>query len=250
MIPPPPPPQVMVPPQPKVKIFWSFSALGMFENCPRKYWAVKIAKKVSDVNKFNVDGDSDHQMIQHYLQKGLALPPHLQSLVPLFDRVRAAPGEAYVEYAMCLKQDLTVTRFKDFNDGWVRGAGDYVKVNGTLATYLDWKSGKPRSGEEVEDQIDLTALLLFQHFPQVQRVNGGLVYYNHGKVVPHVANRCDAPLLWNKFFVRVKAMEQAKLEDNYPATPNGLCGWCPYKECPHNKMDERLAREAAKAAQS
>lgn len=228
-------------------VAWSFSALSMFENCRRKYWAVKVAKKVSDANQYNISGDNEHQSIQHHLQKGMALPPSLQPLQPLFDQVRAAPGEQFVEYSMCLKQDFTPTKGNNFAEAWVRAAADYVKVDGAKATYLDWKSGKPRSGEEVESQIELTSLLLFRHFPAVQQVNGGLVYYRHGKVTPHIVRRSDEPLLWNGFISRVKAMEQAKLEDNYPANPNPLCGWCPYLECAHNKVEERLARERAKA---
>lgn len=235
-------------PPAKIDFFWSFSALSSFENCPRKYWATKIAKVVSDLNQYNVAGDADHQSIQFRLQKGLSLPSHLSALEPLMAKVSAAPGEAYIEYKMCLKEDLTPTHFKDWNQGWLRGAGDYIKVNGTLATYLDWKSGKARQGEEVEDQLDLTALMLFQHFPHVQKVNGGLVYYNQGKVTPHVTQRADAPLLWNKFITRANAIRQAKKDDNWPAVPNPLCGWCPYTQCPNNTQAQRLAREAAKGA--
>lgn len=230
---------------PKPIIAWSYSALTSFENCPRKYWATKISKVVSDVNQYNVAGDTDHQAIENYMRMGLQLPENLRGLLPLFDKLKGAPGEQYVEYAMCLKQDLTVTGFKNWDEAWVRGAGDYIKVNGTLATYMDWKSGKPR--DEVEDQIDLTALLLFAHFPAVQQVNGGLLYYNHGKIKPHIVKRTDVPRLWNGFIGRVKLMEDAKREDNWPATPNPLCGWCPYKACPNNTMDERLRREAARS---
>ncbi len=235
-----------VPPQRPI-IAWSYSALTSFENCPRKYWATKIGKVVSDINQYNMAGDGDHTAIQHYLQKGLALPPAIQPLVPIFDKLRAAPGEQYVEYSMCLKQDMTPTKGTNWNEAWVRGAGDYVKVNGSCAVYMDWKSGKPRT--EVEDQISLTALLLFQHFPHVQQVNGALYYYNHNKMAPHIVHRHEAPLLWNGFISRVRDMEKAKLEDNWPATPNPLCGWCPYKACPYNTQDERLRREAARNSQ-
>lgn len=237
-------PQTPGPKPPRPIIAWSYSALTSYENCPRKYWATKIAKVVSDVNQYNMAGDTDHTAIQHHLQKGLSLPPLLAGLQPLMDKIRAAPGEQYVEYPMCLKQDLGVTHFKDWDNAWVRGAGDFIKVNGQHATYLDWKSGKVRT--EVDDQIELTSLLLFAHFPAVQKVSGGLVYYNHGKISPHVVHRGDAPRLWNGFISRVKLMEQSKIEDNWPVQPNPLCGWCPYKACPHNTMDERLAREALK----
>jgi len=227
------------------EMYWSYSALTTFENCPRKYWATRVSKVVSDIAQPNIKGDEEHQAIEHFFKKGLRLPVHLREMEPLFQHLIAAPGEQYIEFKMCLNEQLQVADAKKFDKtGWVRGAADYVKINGTLGTYLDWKSGKP--GWEVEDQIDLTALLLFRHFPALQRVNGGLYYYNHNKVKPHVVHRVDEQRLWNGFYSRVNVMLQAKREDNYPATPNKLCEWCPYRACPHNAVDARLAREAAK----
>ena len=221
-------------------IAWSYSALSTFENCPRKYWATKVAKVVSDVNADNTEGDQDHKALQYHFQKGLALPPKLAFLQPLSDRLKAVPGERYVEYSMCLRQDLVPTHFRDWDNAWVRGAADYVIVDGEQATYLDWKKGKFR---ENDDQIELTALLLFRHFPQLKKVKGGLVFYNYGKVYPHIVRREDESRLWNGFYARVKEMEHAKIEDAWPTKPNPLCAWCPYKACPFNKLDERLRRE-------
>jgi CRISPR/Cas system-associated exonuclease Cas4 (RecB family) len=227
---------------PRPIIAWSYSALTSFENCPRKYWATKVAKVVDDSNQYNRAGDSDHSLLQNHMQKGMALPPRLQFLDPLTSKLRAAPGETFVEYQMCLKQDLTPTHFKDWDGAWVRGAGDYVKINGPKALYMDWKSGKPR--DEVEDQIDLTALLLFKHFPAVQQMTGALLYYNHNKLAPHIVHRADEARLWNGFITRVRAMEEAKRNDDWPTNPNPLCGWCPYRACPFNKVAEREAAEA------
>lgn len=225
-------------------IAWSYSALTSFENCPRKYWATKISKVVSDLNQYNVQGNDDHEAIELFHKKGLPLPARLAPLLPMMQKLRESPGEKFVEYSMTLRQDFTPTHWKDWEGAWVRGAGDWVNVNGSMATYFDWKSGKPRN--DIEDQVDLTSLLIFAHFPQVERVQGGMFYFNHGKLKPHAVDRADAPRLWNGFINRVRDLEAAKRDDNWPATPNPLCGWCPYKACPHNTMDARLAREAAK----
>lgn len=232
-----------LPPPPVIN--WSYSALNAFENCPRKFWATKIGKVVSDANQYNMAGNEDHDAIEIFHKKGIPLPERMANLVPMMQKLRAAPGEKYVEFQMTLRTDFSVTTWKDYKNAWVRGAGDWINVNGSLATYLDWKSGKPR--KDIEDQVDLTALLIFAHFPNVHRVQGGMFYFNHGKLAPHAVDRADAPRLWNGFINRVKELERAKLEDNWPVNPNPLCGWCPYKACPHNTMDERLAREAAKA---
>lgn len=224
-------------------INWSYSALNTFENCPRKFWATKIKKVVSDVNNDNLEGDADHRALQFHFSKGLALPEKLRHMQAMSDRIKAAPGEMFTEYSMTLTQDLVPTNFRDWDNAWVRGASDLLKIDGPKCNYFDWKKGKYR---ESDDQIELSSLLIFRHFPAVQRVVGGLVFYNHDKIYPHIVERTDESRLWNGWYGRVKVLEQAKLEDNWPATPNPLCAWCPYKACPHNKTDERLAREAAK----
>lgn len=223
-------------------VAWSYSVLTMFENCPRKYWAVKI-KKIDDTNKWNSKGDAEHLAIEDFLKRGMALPSRMEGLAPIFERVRAAPGEQYIEYKMALKQDFTPTHGTDWDNVWVRVNADYIKVNGDKAVYLDWKSGKKRDGE---DQINLTALSIFRHFPQVQQVNGGLLYYAHNALSPHIVHRRDESLLWNGFISRVRVLEEAIRDSNFPETPNGLCGYCPYRACPHNTVAQREAREAAK----
>jgi hypothetical protein len=223
---------------------WSYSVMGMFENCPRKYWAVKIAK-IDDSNKFNIKGDEEHQGIERYLKSGLLLPPRMQPLTRVLDLVKHAPGEMYIEYKMALKRDLTVTHGRDWDGCWVRINADLIKVNNDAATYLDWKSGKARDSE---DQINLTALGIFRLFPAVQKVKGGLVHYTENKLSsPTIVHRSDESRLWNGFITRASDIERAVQTNDFPTNPNPLCGWCPYRACPFNRQDEREKVEATGA---
>lgn len=216
-------------------IAWSFSALETFENCPRKFWATKIAKKVSDANTYNRAGDFEHRAFEDYTKKGLPLPASVQPFQPLLDRVRAAPGEKLYEHKMTIDAQFQVCDWRDGNRAMVRAAADMLIINGSKATYLDWKSGKFRPKD---DQIELTSLMVFRHFPQVQQVAGGLVFYRYQQVHRHIVHVADAPALWAKFLARAAALEQAKKADEWPAKPNPLCAYCPYKECPHNTNKE------------
>lgn len=212
-------------------VAWSFSVLEMFENCPRKYWALKIAKKYSDLNKWNTSGDREHDHFDHYLKKGLALPENLRGYQPMLDKIKSAPGELYSEYQMTLDNTFVPCGFKDWDRAYVRAITDVLVVNNDKAFYFDWKSGKFRPKD---DQIELTSLLIFKHFPNVQQVNGGLVFYKHNRVHPHIIRRGDEPLLWNAFLSRVRELETAVQTNSFPATPNPLCGYCPVADCPHN----------------
>lgn len=228
---------------PRPIIAWSFSGLTNFEGCARRFWATKVAKLVNDANQYNLQGDDEHKSIEGRLKRGAPLHGNIAGLEPLMQKITAAPGQQYVEFSMALRQDLTPTKWNDWDNVWVRGAGDFVKINGNRAFYFDWKSGKPRDLNE--DQIDLTSLLIFRHFPEVQSVTGSLVYYRHSQITPPVTvGRSAEGVLWNGFIARVKEMEKAKLEDNWPTNPHPLCGWCAYLQCPFNRVAERTATEA------
>lgn len=212
-------------------IAWSFSALNTFKNCPRKFWATKIAKVVSDVNQYNVQGDQEHSYFENYLKKGIMLPETIRHHQPLLDKLAALVGEKYYEFKLTLDNQMVPCKWGDFDKAWVRGAADFLCVNGSKAYHFDWKSGKFRPSDE---QLELTALLVFRHFPEVQQVNGALVFYKHAKLHPHIVRRSDESRLWNGLISDVKVLEEAKRTDSWEATPNPLCGWCPYKACPHN----------------
>lgn len=220
-------------------IAWSYSTLNSFENCPRKLWATKIAKVVSDINKDNVAGDDGHKAFANYIGKGIKLPETLSQYTPYCDKLRAIPGEKYIEMQLTLDSNFVPTQWKNWDAAWVRGAADFLCVDGDKAIYVDHKFGKPNTDE---DQIELMSLLVFQHFPQVQQVNGLLSFVAYRKSHPHIVHRRDASLLWNKWLGKVKGLELAVTTDAWPATPNPLCGWCPYTACPNNTMTARLAR--------
>jgi hypothetical protein len=216
---------------PKPIIAWSYSTITTFENCPYKLWAVKIKKLVSDVNASNDGGDREHKAFENYGKKGILLPAGLQQFTPMIDKVKAMPGEKYFEYSMTLTEQFIPTKWNDWDNAWVRGAADFLNVNGDKAHYLDWKSGKFNASD---DQIELSSLLIFRHFPAVQQVTAGLVFYNKGRIHPHVVHRSDESRLWNHWISRLRVLEAAVKNDEWPKTPNPLCGYCPVKTCPHN----------------
>jgi hypothetical protein len=224
-----PPTPGPAPPRPIVA--WSFSVLEMFENCNYKYWWLRIAKKGSDINKWNASGDREHDHFQQYLKIGLALPPPLRQFTPMLDMMKSAPGQLLVEHKMTIDANFKPCRGNDWDHAWLRVNSDVMIINGAKANYFDWKSGKfyPK-----DDQIDLTALMIFCQFPEVQQVNAGLVFYKHNKVHPGIVHRRDAPLLWNSFLGRVRELENAIKTDHFPKTQNPLCAYCPVHDCQYN----------------
>jgi CRISPR/Cas system-associated exonuclease Cas4 (RecB family) len=236
-------PAAPAPPAGRPIIAWSFSALEMFLNCPRKYWAVKVGKVCDDSNKWNQQGDDEHKSFDRYLKRTphYQLPPTLLKYTPMLDRVLASPGQLYSEMSLCLDLSYTPCKGTDWNRAWVRGAADVLIVNGERAKVLDWKTGKPKNDPK---QMQLVSLLVFQHFPDVQEVTTGYVFIHHNKVVPNPTSYNDKldytfrrdrkGEYWQSFLPDVKRMEQAKTKDEWPPTPNPLCAYCPYAACQYN----------------
>lgn len=220
---------------------WSFSALEMFLNCPRKFWAVKIAKLVSDDNQWNLRGDDEHKCFDAYLKGKAALPPSLVKFTPMLDRVKAAPGQLYSEMSLSLNTQFVPCKWNDWDNVYVRGAADVLIVNGERAKMLDWKTGKVKNDPK---QMELVSLLVFQHFKEVQQVDTAYIYIHHNQTVPnpqkpeqlapYTFTRDQIGVLWQRFLPDVKKLENSKLKDEWPPTPNGLCGFCPYGACQYN----------------
>lgn len=212
-------------------IAWSFSAVDSYRNCPRKFWAVKIEKLVSDANQYNTRGDDEHKVFDAYLRSRKPLPPSLAKFQPVLDRVLSAPGQLYSEYQLTLDTNYQPCGWKDWDRAWVRAQLDVLIVDGAKAKYIDWKTGKPRSDPT---QMKLAAAMIFQVFPAVNEVDTFYSYIHHNKNVPFSFTRMQVPDLWNEFLPTVRQIEKSRATGDWPATPNGLCGYCPYKACPHN----------------
>lgn len=214
---------------------WSFSSMEMYENCARKYWAVRVAKKVKDDNYANRKGVDEHKVIEDYLRRGAPLVPQLQHLQPVLDKLLAAPGMRMIEKELCLNAKFEPCEYRDWNNGWLRMKLDFVLVNGDTAVYIDWKGGKVRPSDR---QLKLAALAMFQDMPFVNTVRGSLLFVYYDKSHNFTLERKDSTAAWNEFLPTIGKMMESHANDSWPATPNPLCGWCPYKDCPHNTNRE------------
>lgn len=220
---------------------WSFSVLDTFENCPKKYFATRIAKTHSDSNEHNRDGAEKHKAFEDYLRKGRPLPADLVQHQPILDKVKASPGQLYVEYDLTITQQFVPTRSTDWDNAWLRVKSDALKVNGGYGIGFDWKWAKPKDDDR---QAEITAMAAFQHFPDMHVFKFNYVFLadKYPKdIMPYEFRRAQLGEMWNRWGPKVRRLEQAKLSDSWPATPNPLCGWCPVGNCGYN-TNKNLAK--------
>jgi hypothetical protein len=219
---------------------WSFSSWSAYQTCPRQYYELRIAKSIVEPpSKQIIWGNEVHKALENLVKVNKPVPDSMKHMVPIVDRVLAAPGENHAEMELACTSDLKPTGFWESN-AWVRGKGDLVKINGTKAAAFDYKTGKRKPNSL---QLDLMAILVFAKVPQVKSLSTCFLWFQEPSR-PTIAayRRDDVPKLLDQFTQGVADMEWSMKENVWPAKPSGLCrpnprtGFpgCPVVSCPHN----------------
>jgi hypothetical protein len=122
-------------------------------------------------------------------------------------------------------------------DPWLRVVADVLKVRGDLARIVDWKTGKVKNDSE---QLELSASVVFSHFPEVQRVMTNFVWLQENFKTDLVIERSDQKFFWARMLPQVDEMKLARVTGNFPAKPSGLCiRHCPVTGCPYHGKGNR-----------
>lgn len=213
---------------------WSFSRMKGFETCPKQYYHVNVLKQFpfqeTEATRY---GTEFHKAAEDFMRDGTPIPERFAFAKPALDALAAKPGERHCELKMGLRQDLTPCGFFD-KDVWFRGIVDLLIIDGEKAFIVDYKTGKSARYADT-GQLQLMALSVFAHFPQVTRVKAGLVFVIAEKFVPADFNVSDRDTLWAPWIKKYARMEKAHETDVWNPVPSGLCKkHCPVLECPHN----------------
>jgi len=219
----------------KPAVQWSYSSWKCFKNCPKQYYhyfVVKDAKTFGDA-KSSSYGTDFHEAVETSLKESTPLPAAFQQFQPHVEAIRKWPGKPLIEYKMALGPDLKPCFFFDKNY-FVRGVVDVAKVDGQKARVLDWKTGKSAKYADPK-QLELMSLMVFSHFPEVEKVQAGLMFIVPDKLVPEKYDRKEVPERWQGWLYDIHRMEVAFKTGVFNPSPNGLCrAHCNVMDCPHN----------------
>ena len=215
------------------KLAHSYSALKQYEQCPKQYNLQRIEKLVKpSFGEASIYGNRVHEQLEFRMQKGTPLPEETAKYEGLVHSFMSLPGQLVAEQEFTLNQDLQVTGWWDA-DAWLRAKLDVLIVNGTQAVVGDWKTGKHRPDFF---QMELFAMLVFKHYPDVEVVKSCLIWLKDMKIDHKLYSRQDEEVMWNTFYNKVHQVEDSLLTSDWPARPSGLCGWCPAKHlCEHGR---------------
>lgn len=214
---------------------WSYSSMKLFEQCPRKYYHLRVAKDVvepeSDAMHY---GTRFHEAAEQYIRDGTPLPEYFKFAKSALDNLNTFEGEKFCEYEMGITADLEPCEFKAPNV-WYRGIADLLIINREKgeARVVDYKTGKSAKYAD-PDQLELMSLCVFKHFPEVKKVKAGLLFVI-ANAFPKAQFDLRDEVRWDKWKYKHQRLQAAHENDTWNPKPSGLCkAWCPVLTCAHN----------------
>jgi hypothetical protein len=216
---------------------WSYSSIKLFDQCPRKFYHLRVAKDFQEDQNAEhlLYGTRFHKAAEEYIRDDAPLPEAFKFAKSVLDSLKRIPGDKYCEYEMGLTQGLQPCGFRD-SDVWFRGIADLLIINTEIgeARVVDYKTGKSAKYADV-GQLELMALAVFKHFPQVQKVKAGLLFVLANNFVKESYKHEQAPVLWQKWIQDHERMKLAYSTNVWNPKPSGLCRkHCVVLSCPHN----------------
>jgi hypothetical protein len=216
---------------------WSYSSIKTFEQCPKKYFHLKVVKDVKDnPGPEAVYGTEVHLAAEEFIRDGKPVPDKYGFILPVVERLAKFPGEKRVEMKLGIRKEgneFSPCSFFD-KEVWYRGIIDLLIVNGERAHLLDYKTGKNAKYADMK-QLDLMAGAVFVHYPEVQEIKSGLLYVvsNEFPKKTHVREKLNEYL--SVFDEQLGRLDDAMENGVFNPKSGPLCGWCPVVECAHWK---------------
>lgn len=219
-----------------MNLVWSFSSLKTFEQCPKKYYHLKIAKDVMDVpHEAALYGSAVHKAAEEHVRDGKPMPKKYGYMEPILDSLKKIPGEQFCELELGLTRELKACAFKA-PDVWWHGIVDLLIVDKAkgVAHMVDYKTSKSARYADTK-QLDLMATAVFAHFPEVTKIKSALLF-----VVSNEFVRKDHYAIKAKEYIdgvkpTIQRLEQALETEVWNPITGPLCRFCPVKKCEHNR---------------
>jgi len=213
---------------------WSFSKIKAFEQCPKQFYHMKIAKDyIEEETEAVLYGTLFHEAAENFVKDDTPIPEKFKYAEAALTSLKNKPGKKLCEYKLGLTEDLEPCGFFDENV-WFRGIADLIILDGDTASVVDYKTGKSAKYAD-KGQLELMALATFKHFPEIKKVKAGLLFVIAKALVKDSYDSTAAPILWRKWLADYARMEKALETDTWNARPSGLCRQhCAVLDCPHN----------------
>ena len=184
---------------------WSYSRIKAFEQCPKQFYHMKVAKDYEDrVTDAMLYGTSFHTAAEEYVRDGTPMPERFDYAVSAINSLIDKEGDKLCEYKLGLDEELEPCTFSD-KDVWFRGIADLIIIDDDLAWVVDYKTGKSARYADT-GQLELMALAVFKHFPEVNSVRAGLLFVVSKDLIKSSYTREQESTLWDKWITSFNRM--------------------------------------------
>ena len=212
---------------------WSYSALKEYLNCPKQYQELKVLKRYEkSTSEQMLYGTEVHKALEDYVRDNVPLAKNYQRFKGIVDVLITIEGAKYPEHKVAITKDKQPCDFDDPNR-WVRGIMDLLIIDGDHAFIVDYKTGSNRYPDP--KQLRLMALMTFIHFPEVQKIKGGLLFVMHNSFISEEYTRDEVNTSWGHFTPSLARLSHSYESDTWVPNPTPLCKYCPVKDCDFHK---------------
>jgi hypothetical protein len=214
---------------------WSYSSIKTFDQCPKKYFHLKVAKDVKDdPGEAAVYGTEVHEAAELFIKDGTPIPEKFAFMRPIVEPLAAKAGTKHTELKLGLKKTDDGFEACDFfhRDVWYRGIVDLLILDGDRAWMIDYKTGKNAKYADMK-QLDLMAGALFVKFPELEVIKSGLAYVVSHEFPKKTHKREHLEKYLSVFDPQLDRLEAAMENGVWNAQTSPLCGWCPVTSCEH-----------------
>lgn len=222
-----------------MRLSHSYSAIKQFQNCSKQYYEMRILKKYkSQETDATMYGTRVHLALEEYVRDQKPLPENLSHYQKFVDPLTRITGDIHCELKLGMRDDFSPCGFFD-KDVWFRGVPDFLAVNreSGVARVGDYKTGKSSRYADT-DQLELMAAMVMQHFPEINKVKGALIFVVVGDIIKAEFTREQLPEILSKWGGKASMIEKVIEKGVVNARPSGLCRFCPVSTCTHNPTQE------------
>lgn len=213
---------------------WSYSSMSLFQQCPRKFYRMRVLKDIVEPPQAHLNYGKDvHKAAEEFVRDGKPLPAKYEMFQPQLEAMRQLKGEKLCEHEMGITREFKPCRFRDKNV-WLRGIADLLVLDNDKARIVDYKTGRNSQYADTK-QLELLSLMVFKHFPQIKTIKAGLLFLVAEDLVRAEYEQEQQAQAWQKWLPEINRLEQAYDTDVWNPKPNFTCRkFCAVQDCEHN----------------
>ena len=219
---------------------WSYSSITLFEQCPKKYYHLRVAKDIKEPESEAMNYGKDlHLAAEEYIRDGKPLPAKYAFIQEMLDKLKAVPGDKLCENKLAVKivdgGKLAPCDFFDKNV-WYRGIADLIILDreNQEARIIDYKTGKSAKYADTK-QLKLLAACVFTHYPEIAIIKAGLLFVVSKEFIKEEYSTHHRLAYFEQFKPLVNQLDSCLETGVWNPKRNFTCPkHCHVLECTHN----------------